>query len=188
MSSPGPDVFVIVLSLGRFTKEEADTVDLIKQIFGHEASQFSIVLFTGGDNLDEESIEDYVRQSKSTELKKLIRDCGNRFLAFNNREKQDKTQVIQLLNMIEEIKNSNEGRYFTNSMFEEAEMSIRKKMEEILKEREREIEIQTQILQAKCEREMKNMTRRRKTKSSSISRAQSFVPASLSLRMKKSRC
>ncbi|XP_016106955.1 GTPase IMAP family member 8-like [Sinocyclocheilus grahami] len=158
MSSPGPDVFVIVLSLGRFTKEEADTVDLIKQIFGHEASQFSIVLFTRGDELDEESIEDYVRQSKSTELKKLIRECGNRFLAFNNREKQDKTQVIKLLNMIEEMKNSNEGRYFTNSMFEEAEMSIRKKMEEILKEREREIEIQTQILQAKYEREMKNMT------------------------------
>uniref|UniRef100_A0A672TDQ0 AIG1-type G domain-containing protein n=1 Tax=Sinocyclocheilus grahami TaxID=75366 RepID=A0A672TDQ0_SINGR len=105
MSSPGPDVFVIVLSLGRFTKEEADTVDLIKQIFGHEASQFSIVLFTRGDELDEESIEDYVRQSKSTELKKLIRECGNRFLAFNNREKQDKTQVIKLLNMIEEMKN-----------------------------------------------------------------------------------
>ncbi|KAI2644911.1 Stress response protein nst1 [Labeo rohita] len=59
--------------------------------------------------------------------------------------------------MIEEMKNSNDGRYFTNSMFEEAEMSIRKKMEEILKEREREIEIQTQILQAKYEREMKNV-------------------------------
>uniref|UniRef100_A0A8C2K7E3 AIG1-type G domain-containing protein n=1 Tax=Cyprinus carpio TaxID=7962 RepID=A0A8C2K7E3_CYPCA len=157
LSSPGPDVFVIVLSLGRFTKEEADTVDLIKQIFGHEASQFSIVLFTRGDDL-EESIEDYLRKSKSTELKKLIRDCGNRFMAFNNRERQDKTQVTELLNMIEQMKNSNEGRYFTNSMFEEAEMSIRKKMEEILQEREREIEIQTQILQAKYEREMKNMT------------------------------
>ncbi|KAL1277171.1 hypothetical protein QQF64_023844 [Cirrhinus molitorella] len=45
--SPGPHVFVIVLRLDRFTKEEADTINLIKQIFGHEASQFSIVLFTG---------------------------------------------------------------------------------------------------------------------------------------------
>ncbi|KAL0152288.1 hypothetical protein M9458_052011, partial [Cirrhinus mrigala] len=160
--SPGPHVFVIVLSLGRFTKEEAETVDLIKQIFGHEASQFSIVLFTGGDNIEGESVEDYFRRSKSAELRKLIRDCSNRFLVFNNKEKQDKTQVIQLLNMIEEMKNSNDGRYFTNSMFEEAEMSIRKKMEEILKEREREIEIQTQILQAKYEREMKNVTQQLK--------------------------
>ncbi|KAL1277172.1 hypothetical protein QQF64_023845 [Cirrhinus molitorella] len=62
--------------------------------------------------------------------------------------------------MIEEMKNSNEGRYFTNSMFEETEMSIRKKMEEILKEREKEIEIQKQIFKAKHEREMKSMIQR----------------------------
>uniref|UniRef100_A0A8C1X2M0 AIG1-type G domain-containing protein n=1 Tax=Cyprinus carpio TaxID=7962 RepID=A0A8C1X2M0_CYPCA len=135
LSSPGPHVFVIVLSLGRFTKEEADTLDLIKKIFGHKAAQFSIVLFTGGDNLEGESVEDYVRRSNSAQLKKLIRDCGNRFLVFNNREKQDKTQVIQLLNMIEEVKNSNQGRYFTNSMFEEAEMSIKKRMDIEYKEK-----------------------------------------------------
>uniref|UniRef100_A0A673HUP1 AIG1-type G domain-containing protein n=1 Tax=Sinocyclocheilus rhinocerous TaxID=307959 RepID=A0A673HUP1_9TELE len=139
LSSPGPHVFVIVLSLGRFTQEEADTVDLIKKIFGPKAAQFSIVLFTRGDDLDDESIQDYVKRSNSAELKKLISDCGNRFLVFNNREKHDKTrQVIQLLNMIEGVKNNNEGRYFTNSMFEEAEMSIKKRMEEILKEREKE--------------------------------------------------
>ncbi len=160
LSSPGPHVFVIVLSLGRFTKEEAETVDLIKQIFGHEAAQFSIVLFTRRDELGDRSIEDYVSESKSAELKKLIRDCGNRFLGFNNREKQDKNQVIQLLNMIEEVKDTNEGQYFTNSMFEEAEMSIKKRMEQILKEKEREIQIQKQKLQAKFEMEMKNLKQR----------------------------
>ncbi|KAK7175546.1 hypothetical protein R3I93_002460 [Phoxinus phoxinus] len=160
LSSPGPHVFVIVLSLGRFTKEEADTVDLIKKIFGHKASQFSIVLFTRGDDLGDESIEDYVREIKSAELKKLIRDCGDRFLVFNNNEKQDKTQVTRLLNMIEEVKNTNEGRYFTNSMFEEAEMSIKKRMEEILKEKEREIQKQREELQVKYEMEMENVNKR----------------------------
>ncbi|XP_067219790.1 GTPase IMAP family member 8-like [Chanodichthys erythropterus] len=160
LSSPGPHVFVIVLSLGRFTKEETDTVDLIKKIFGPKAAQFSIVLFTRGDDLKNESIEDYVKRSKSAELKKLIRDCENRFLVFNNKEKQDKTQVIQLLNMIEEVKNTNKGRYFTNSMFEEAEMSIKKRMEEILKEREIEIQTQREELQAKYEMEKKNLMKR----------------------------
>uniref|UniRef100_A0A673KIW3 AIG1-type G domain-containing protein n=1 Tax=Sinocyclocheilus rhinocerous TaxID=307959 RepID=A0A673KIW3_9TELE len=140
LSSPGPHVFVIVLSLGRFTKEKVDTMDLIKKIFGPKAVQFSIVLFTRGDELENESIEHYVKRSNSAELKKLIRDCGNRFLVFNNREKQDTTQVIQLLKMIEEVKNTNQGRYFTNSMFEEAEMSIKKRMEEIMKEKEKEIQ------------------------------------------------
>ncbi|XP_048039531.1 GTPase IMAP family member 8-like isoform X2 [Megalobrama amblycephala] len=160
MSSPGPHVFVIVLSLGRITKEEMDTMDLIKKIFGPKAAQFSIVLFTRGDDLEDESIEDYVERSNNAELKKLIRDCGNRFLAFNNREKQDRSQVIQLLNMIEELKNTNEGRYFTNSMFEEAEMSIKRRMEEIMKEREREIQDQNEALKAKYEMEMKTMMKR----------------------------
>ncbi|XP_039507719.1 GTPase IMAP family member 8-like, partial [Pimephales promelas] len=159
-SSPGPHVFVIVLSVGRFIQVEADTVDMIKKIFGLKSAQFSIVLFTRGDDLENESIEDYVTRGNNQELKKLIRDCGNRFLAFNNREKQDKTQVIQLLNMIEEVRNTNEGRYFTNCMFEEAEMSIKKRMEEIMKEREREMENQREELQAKYEMDMKNMMKR----------------------------
>ncbi|KAL1279323.1 hypothetical protein QQF64_025996 [Cirrhinus molitorella] len=104
LSSPRPHVFVIVLSVIRFTKEEKDTVDLIKKIFGPKAAQFSIVLFTRGDDLGSKSIEDYVKESESAELQKLIRDCGNRFLVFNNREKQDKTQVIQLLHILEELK------------------------------------------------------------------------------------
>ncbi|XP_048030616.1 GTPase IMAP family member 8-like isoform X2 [Megalobrama amblycephala] len=160
LSSPGPHVFVIVLSVGRITKEETDTIDLIKKIFGPKAAQFSIVLFTRGDDLDGKSIEDYVRESNSAELKKLIRDCGNRFLVFNNKEKQDKTQVIQLLNMIEELKNTNEGRYFTNSMFEEAEMSIKRRMEEIMKEREEEIQTQREELQTKYEMEKENLMKR----------------------------
>uniref|UniRef100_A0A8C2ITQ7 AIG1-type G domain-containing protein n=1 Tax=Cyprinus carpio TaxID=7962 RepID=A0A8C2ITQ7_CYPCA len=146
--------------VGRFIQVEADTVDLIKKIFGHKAAQFSIVLFTRGDDLEGESVEDYVKRSNSAELKKLIRDCGNRFLAFNNREKQDRTQVTRLLNMIEEVKNSNQGRYFTNSMFEEAEMSIKKRMEEILKEREKEIQTQKEELEAKYEMDMKNLMKR----------------------------
>ncbi|KAG1960625.1 GTPase IMAP family member 8-like [Pimephales promelas] len=160
LSSPGPHVFIIVLSLGRFTKEAMDTMDLIKKIFGHKAAQFSIVLFTRGDDLENESIEDYVCKYNCAELKKLIRDCGNRFLAFNNREKHDKTQVIRLLNMIEEVKNTNEGRYFTNCMFEEAEMSIKKRMEQIMKEREREIHVLNEKLTAQYEMEKKNMIKR----------------------------
>ncbi|XP_068074599.2 GTPase IMAP family member 8-like [Danio rerio] len=160
LSAPGPHVFVIVLSLGRFTKEETDTVDLIKKIFGTKSAQFSIVLFTRGDDLKDQSIEDYVKRSKSADLQKLIRDCGNRFLAFNNREKQDKTQVMKLLKMIEEVKSNNQSGYFTNDMFEEAEMSIKKKMKEVMKEKEREMQAQIEALKAKYEIEMKNVMKR----------------------------
>ncbi|XP_068074584.1 uncharacterized protein [Danio rerio] len=160
LSAPGPHVFVIVVSVGRITKEETETIDLIKKIFGLKSAQFSIVLFTRGDDLEDQSIEDYVRESNSAELQKLIRDCGNRFLAFNNRENQDKTQVMKLLKMIEEVKSNNQSGYFTNSMFEEAEMSIKKKMEEIMKDKETEIQKQREELQDKYEMEMKDMMKR----------------------------
>ncbi|XP_039539032.1 GTPase IMAP family member 9-like [Pimephales promelas] len=160
LSSPGPHVFIIVVSLGRFSKEEADTVDLIKKIFGHKSAQFSIVLFTRGDDLKNKSIKQYVSESKNAELTKLIRDCGDRFLMFNNREKQDKTQVVELLNMIEEVKNTNQGQCFTNSMFEEAEMSIKKRFKEIMKEKEREIQAQHEAIKARYEMEMQRIKKR----------------------------
>ncbi len=52
--------------------------------------------------------------------------------------------------MIEKVKKSNKGQYFTNSMFEEAEISIKKRVEEILKEKESEI-------QTKYDMEMETM-------------------------------
>ncbi|XP_056608865.1 repetitive organellar protein-like [Triplophysa dalaica] len=156
LSSPGPHVFIIVLSVGRFTKEESDTIDLIKKIFGPKALQFTIVLFTKGDDLECESIEDFMRDG-SEELKKLIREFGNRFLVFNNNETQDRSQVTRLMNMIEDMKTTNHGRYFTNSMFEEAEISIKKRMEEILKETERDFMTQNEKCKASYEAEMERL-------------------------------
>ncbi|XP_051988749.1 E3 ubiquitin-protein ligase BRE1A-like [Xyrauchen texanus] len=158
LSAPGPHVFIIVLSLGRFTKEEVDTLHLIKKMFGPQAAQFSIVLFTRGDDLGKTSIQSFIENS--ADLKKLIRDCGNRYLVFNNRQEQDRTQVSHLLNMIEQMISNNTNRYFTNDMFDEAEMSIKKRMKEILEEKEREIQAQKEELKVKYEMEKKDMMKR----------------------------
>nr|XP_055038560.1 GTPase IMAP family member 8-like [Misgurnus anguillicaudatus] len=160
LSAPGPHAFIIVLSLGRFTKEETDTIDLIKNIFGPKAAQFSIILFTRGDDLQGESIKDYVKRIDSEELKKLIRDCGDRYLSFNNRETQDRTQVTQLLKMIEMMITTNTDQYFSNKMYQDAEMAINKKVEEILKKKEREIQVQNEELQVKHETQMKDLLKR----------------------------
>ncbi|XP_051765867.1 repetitive organellar protein [Ctenopharyngodon idella] len=158
LSAPGPHVFIIVLSLGRITQEKQDTLEMIKKIFGPKAAEFSIVLFTRADALQEQTIDQYIEKSNNDELKKLISDCGNRFLAFNNRETQDRTQVTELLNMIEELKESNEGRYFTNEMFEAA-ISIEKKME-MLEENKRKNQAQVEQLETKYDTEIKNMRKK----------------------------
>ncbi|RXN13377.1 GTPase IMAP family member 4 [Labeo rohita] len=139
LSAPGPHVIIIVLSVGRFTPEKKDILDMIKMIFGSKAADFCIVLFTRLDRLRGQTIKQYVDRSKNDELKKLISDCGNRFLAFNNTETQDQTQVTQLVNMIEEM---NQGQTFTNEIFKEAAISIEQRMEMI---EENERKIQTQV-------------------------------------------
>ncbi|XP_036416439.1 GTPase IMAP family member 8-like [Colossoma macropomum] len=159
--APGPHAFLIVLSLGRFTKEELETLDLIKMTFGPKAAMFTIVLFTGGDNLGNKSIEQFIEESNIEQINKLLRDCGNRYIVFNNKEKEDRTQVSELLGQIEMMINSNtSSQHFTNSMFEEAEMSIKKRIEEILKEKEREIEAEKEKLKNKYSKEMEEMKKR----------------------------
>uniref|UniRef100_A0A672RT64 GTPase IMAP family member 8 n=1 Tax=Sinocyclocheilus grahami TaxID=75366 RepID=A0A672RT64_SINGR len=154
LSAPGPHAFIIVLSVEKITPEEKDTLDMIKMIFSSKAADFCIVLFTRGDDLRGQTMEQYVEKSKDAELKTLISDCGNRFLAFNNTETQDQTQVTQLLNMIEEM---NHGRYFINEMFEKG--AIEQKME-MLEENKRTNLFQVEELKAKYDMEIKRMGER----------------------------
>ncbi|XP_036420382.1 uncharacterized protein LOC118803935 [Colossoma macropomum] len=147
MSAPGPHAFLIVTSLGRITQEELDPLHLIKTVFGPKAAMFSIVLFTGGDELGNQPISQYIEECKNEQIKKLLRDCGNRFVVFNNREREDHTQVSELLRQIQTMVKSYTDQYFTNNMFQESEISIKKKMEEILKEREKEIKAEKEKME-----------------------------------------
>uniref|UniRef100_A0A3B1IHD7 AIG1-type G domain-containing protein n=1 Tax=Astyanax mexicanus TaxID=7994 RepID=A0A3B1IHD7_ASTMX len=96
LSAPGPHAFIIVLSVGRVSKEDVDTLDLIKMIFGPKAAMFSIVLFTRGDDLEDQTVKEYVETCTIEPIKKLLRDCGDRFIAFNNKEENDQPRFSGL--------------------------------------------------------------------------------------------
>ncbi|XP_070975742.1 GTPase IMAP family member 8-like [Oncorhynchus clarkii lewisi] len=155
LSAPGPHVFIIVLSIGRITKEELDTLDLIETTFGPRAGMFCLVLFTRGDDLGKKSIQDYI--GKNSKLKKLIRDCGDRFHVFNNRVEDDRTQVTELLKKINKMVSMNKGSFYTSEMFQEAETAIKQKQEAILKEREMEIKADMEKLKVRHETDMEKM-------------------------------
>ncbi|XP_038819290.1 GTPase IMAP family member 8-like [Salvelinus namaycush] len=157
LSAPGPHVFIIVLSVGRITQEELDTLDLIEKTFGPRAGMFCLVLFTRGDDLKNKSIQDYIGKSKHAKLKKLIRDCGDRFHLFNNKDKNNRTQVTELLKKINKMVSMNKGSFYTNEMFQEAEASIKQKQEAILKQREMEIKADMEKLKVSHETDMEKM-------------------------------
>ncbi|XP_048871756.1 GTPase IMAP family member 9-like [Brienomyrus brachyistius] len=123
LSVPGPHVFLLVIRLGRFTKEEKKAVRWVQENFGETASRYIIVLFTGGDDL-KKPIEKFVKLS--ADLKELIQGCGGGCHVFNNKQMNDPTQVKELLCKIDALVEENGGQCYTNEMYKE----IQQKMDE----------------------------------------------------------
>lgn len=91
---------VLVVGIGRFTKEEFNTVSYFVDHFGEGMLRYMIVLFTRKDNLSKrnQSICDYVRHAPQ-ELTSILQQCENRYIAFNNDEtgRNKKDQVAEFL-------------------------------------------------------------------------------------------
>uniref|UniRef100_A0A674DTA8 Zgc:113625 n=1 Tax=Salmo trutta TaxID=8032 RepID=A0A674DTA8_SALTR len=122
VSSPGPHVFLLVIQVGRFTKEEQNSIEALEKIFGPEASNHMIVLFTRGDELQGQTIQTYVRTGHP-KLREVIQRCGNRFHVFNNRD-GNRSQVVELITKIDDMVAGNGGKHFTEKMYQEAERMI----------------------------------------------------------------
>ncbi|KAJ8248026.1 hypothetical protein GJAV_G00237370 [Gymnothorax javanicus] len=130
LSSPGPHVFLVVIQIGRFTKEEQDTVEIIQETFGDDSAKYTMVLFTNGDKLKGKTIENY--QAGSEKLKDITRQCGGGYHVFNNEDK-DPSQVLELLKKIDKMVAINGGGCYTNEMYEKAEKAIKKKRKNLCK-------------------------------------------------------
>ncbi len=123
MSAPGPHVFLLVMSLNmRYTNEEKNTVKWIQENFGEEASRYTIILFTRGDQLKGIMLDDYI--SENNDLKALVNMCGNRFHLFNNEDMKNRSQATELLEMIEKMVKENGGQHYTNKIFRKAQDEI----------------------------------------------------------------
>ncbi|XP_021021454.1 GTPase IMAP family member 7-like [Mus caroli] len=129
-SCPGPHAIILVLQLNRFTVEEQETVIRIKAIFGEEVMKYMIVLFTRKDDLEDQSLSDFIADSDAN-LKSIIRECGNRCLAINNKAEraERETQVQELMGLVETLVQNNGGLYFSHPVYKDAEQRLKKQVE-----------------------------------------------------------
>lgn len=136
ITSPGPHAFILVLNLGRFTKEEQESVKHFETCFGEIVFQYLIVLFTRKDELAiGESFEEHLT-TVPLHLKTFIDKCGGRALAFNNKLEGDETdeQVQELLNMIDKNVKRNRGQCYTNEAYKLAEIQMKEMEEKLIRE------------------------------------------------------
>ncbi|CAM4464438.1 unnamed protein product [Leuciscus chuanchicus] len=117
MSAPGPQVFLLVIRLDvRFTDEEKNSVKWIQKNFGEEAVRHTIILFTHADQLDHQSLDEYIRDTP--DLQAFTESFGGRFHSFNNEDMENRSQVTELLEKIERMAEGNGWRYYTSEMFQ----------------------------------------------------------------------
>ncbi|KAJ8349055.1 hypothetical protein SKAU_G00276440 [Synaphobranchus kaupii] len=152
MSSPGPHVFLVVIQLDTFTKEEQKAVEIIQEIFGAESAKYTMVLFTHGDNLNGKTIEDFLFGHRK--LAELTDKCRGGYHVFNNEDTQNDSQVSELLKKIDKMVRINGGGCYTNEMFEKAEAIIK----EVKMKLQREDEISRQTLKRGVNEECEEKT------------------------------
>ncbi|KAL3987390.1 receptor-type tyrosine-protein phosphatase U [Sarotherodon galilaeus] len=129
LQEPGPHVFAYVVPLGRLTQEDQDTHTLIEAKFGPRVWDYTIVLFTHGDRLENKTINDIITESDEN-LRNFIRKCSGGFHVFNNKTPEDQKQVTTFMEKIETLVALNGGSYYKTELHEEIS-----KKEENLRER-----------------------------------------------------
>lgn len=137
--TPGPHAFLIVLEVEKFTVHEQAVIEKILQSFSEEAFKYSIVVFTHGDQLpDDTSIKEFVKQN--TNLNHLLQKCGGRCHVVDNKYwktgdgntyRSNKFQVAELLNSIDKMIEGNKGSYYTNDMLQEVKRKMQGEEERI---------------------------------------------------------
>ncbi|GER38666.1 P-loop containing nucleoside triphosphatehydrolases superfamily protein [Striga asiatica] len=123
MAKDGIHAVLVVLSVrSRFSREEEAAVQSLQKFFGSKISEYMVVVFTGGDDLEEneETLNDYLGRSCPEPLKEILRMCGNRCVLFDNKTKEagkKSKQLKQLLSLVNSVVDKNGGKPYTDELF-----------------------------------------------------------------------
>nr|AFK35981.1 unknown [Lotus japonicus] len=125
LAKDGIHAIIVVFSVRtRFSQEEATALRSLQTLFGDKIYDYTVGVFTGGDELEEEdqTLEDYLGCDCPEPLKDLLSLCENRRLLFDNKTKDERKrseQVQQLFSFVNMVLSQNGGRPYTDDLFAE---------------------------------------------------------------------
>ncbi|XP_049577021.1 uncharacterized protein [Syngnathus scovelli] len=127
---PGPHAVLLLVPISQFTEMDGQVPTQLQQVFGRDVLEHTMVLLTCGDYLIGRTVEEYLVK-ENPGLRQMIGLCGGRYHVINNRQQQDRTQVRELLNKVEDM--VSKSGVFSLKTKEEREM------EERVQQRKREL-------------------------------------------------
>lgn len=98
-----------------------------------------VIVFSHGDIIEKEVSIDQIVAEAPQPLKQLLKQCGNRYVVFNNKNASKDKKKKQLKTLMEEIEKmiiNNDKSFYTDAMFKAAEEALQERMEELKKENE----------------------------------------------------
>ncbi|KAK3231814.1 hypothetical protein Dsin_003695 [Dipteronia sinensis] len=168
LAKDGIHAVLVVLSVRtRFTKEEEAAILSLQTIFGSKITDYMVVVFTGGDELEEneETLESYLGGGGCPEpLKNILNLCRNRRVLFDNKT-NDKTkkaeQVRELLSVVNMVIAQNGGQPYTHDWFTELKrlrLSHQKEFESLEGKRKMEISELKENMERSYDDKLKRIT------------------------------
>ncbi|MFS7938807.1 putative AIG1-type guanine nucleotide-binding (G) domain-containing protein [Helianthus anomalus] len=139
MARDGIHAVLVVLSVrNRFSKEEEAAISSLRTLFGSKINDYMIVVFTGGDELEEneQTLEEFLEDYPES-LKETLSLCGDRCVVFDNRTKDQRKkmqQVQELLSLVNMVLTKNNGKPYTDEIFNELRrgtMKLHEQTEEV---------------------------------------------------------
>ncbi|KAK9981672.1 hypothetical protein ABG768_001196 [Culter alburnus] len=114
LSDPGPHLFLLVVNLKTFKEEEREVVEQIQENFGAQAFKFSLVLFTGREQM---SNREWMLFMDSGKFKDIVSHCRGNHHSINSKSEIIPTHIKKLLEKIDEIIKQNDGQYYKNEIY-----------------------------------------------------------------------
>lgn len=116
-SDPGPHAVVFVVRIGRMSREDSALLTALRKMFYDDdddhhcrhPSNFSMVLFTHGDELRGRSIDQMIQSNSCVSA--LVSVSCDKFCVFDNNQKGNREQVREFLRHVENI-SENRGEHW----------------------------------------------------------------------------
>uniref|UniRef100_A0A674DWZ8 AIG1-type G domain-containing protein n=2 Tax=Salmo trutta TaxID=8032 RepID=A0A674DWZ8_SALTR len=147
LAAPGPHAFLLLVPVGQFTEVERRVPAELEEVFGEGVLKHTLVLFTCGDYLMGQGAGQYL-EGEDPGLREVIDRCGGQYHVINNRRPQDREQVKELLEKVDNMVQKNRGCYIRQN-------TLQREMEEQVRERERELKEKVEEQARERERELK---------------------------------